>query len=112
MSFIRCMDLRIFNIHPTPNNLSFKDGSNESEIANQRKIIVGLTEDVRVIIIKLADRLDNMRSLWVHPEDKQKRKARETLDLLIKNKDVLNKLALELLDKETLYTDELNKLVY
>src|SRR5574344_218527 len=64
------------------NNLSFKDG-NEAEIANQRKILVGLTEDVRVIIIKLADRLDNMRTLWVHPEDKQKRKARETLDILV-----------------------------
>src|SRR5574344_1767524 len=65
------------------NNLSFKNGSNEAETANQRKILVGLTEDVRVIIIKLADRLDNMRTLWVHPEDKQKRKARETLDILV-----------------------------
>lgn len=65
------------------NSLSFKKDSNETEIANQRKILVGLTEDVRVIIIKLADRLDNMRTLWVHSEEKQKKKARETLDILI-----------------------------
>lgn len=100
------------------NNLSFKDGSNESEIANQRKIIVGLTEDVRVIIIKLADRLDNMRSLWVHPEDKQKRKARETLDLLIpiahrlgmnKIKSELEELCLRYL-KPDVYFDVVEKL--
>ena len=65
------------------NNISFKGGENEASIANQRKILVGLTEDVRVIIVKLADRLDNMRTLWVHPEEKQKKKARETLDILV-----------------------------
>ena len=65
------------------NNISFKGGENEASIANQRKILVGLTEDVRVIIVKLADRLDNMRTLWVHPEEKQKKKAIETLDILV-----------------------------
>ena len=65
------------------NNISFKGGENEASIANQRKILVGLTEDVRVIIVKLADRLDNMRTLWVHPEEKQKKKAMETLDILV-----------------------------
>ena len=55
---------------------------NELTINNQRKILVGLSEDVRVIIIKLADRLNNMQTLYVHSEAKQKRIARETLDIL------------------------------
>lgn len=63
------------------NKLSFS-GDNEQVIANHRKILVGLSEDVRVIIIKLADRLHNMRTLWAIPEERQKRKAKETLDIL------------------------------
>ena len=63
------------------NKLSFT-GDNEQVIANHRKILVGLSEDVRVIIIKLADRLHNMRTLWAIPEERQKRKAKETLDIL------------------------------
>lgn len=57
-------------------------GTTEALINNQRKIIVGLSEDVRVIIIKLADRLNNMQTLFVHSEKKQKATARETLDIL------------------------------
>ncbi|MDD3392778.1 MAG: bifunctional (p)ppGpp synthetase/guanosine-3',5'-bis(diphosphate) 3'-pyrophosphohydrolase [Bacilli bacterium] len=64
------------------NRLNF-EGDNEATIANHRKILVGLSEDVRVIIIKLADRLHNMRTLWVHSEKTQKEKAKETLDILI-----------------------------
>ena len=41
-----------------------------------------MSEDVRVIIIKLADRLNNMQTLFVHSEKKQKATARETLDIL------------------------------
>lgn len=63
------------------NRLNFS-GDKQSVIANHRKILVGLSEDVRVIFIKLADRLHNMRTLWVHPEHIQKEKAKETLDIL------------------------------
>ena len=63
------------------NRLHFQTSS-EQMAANQRKILVGLSEDVRVIIIKLADRLHNMRTLYVMPEEKQKKKARETLEIL------------------------------
>ncbi|MEG2322160.1 MAG: bifunctional (p)ppGpp synthetase/guanosine-3',5'-bis(diphosphate) 3'-pyrophosphohydrolase [Bacilli bacterium] len=64
------------------NRLNFS-GDNEAIIANQRKILVGLTEDVRVIILKLADRLHNMRTLWALSEKRQKENAKETLDIFI-----------------------------
>ena len=63
------------------NKLSFNDES-EAAIKNQQKILVGLTEDVRVIIIKLACRLHNMLTLFVLDEETQKRKAKETLEIL------------------------------
>ncbi len=55
---------------------------NEAVIANHRKILVGLCEDVRILILKLADRLHNMRTLWILSEKKQKENAKETLDIL------------------------------
>lgn len=55
---------------------------NESLIEYYKKIIVGMSEDVRVIIIKLADRLHNMRTLWALSEEKQKIIAKETLEIL------------------------------
>ena len=55
---------------------------NEALVEYYKKIIVGMSEDVRVIIIKLADRLHNMRTLWALPKDKQKQKAREVLEIL------------------------------
>lgn len=63
------------------NKINFNSVS-EQMAANQRKILVGLSNDVRVIVIKLADRLHNMRTLYVLPEEKQKRKAKETLEIL------------------------------
>jgi len=63
------------------NKLNFS-GDNEMVINNQRKILVGLSGDVRIIIIKLADRLNNMQTLFVHSERKQKSISKETLDIL------------------------------
>lgn len=62
------------------NKLNFS-GDTEALIANQRKILVGLTEDVRVIFLKLADRLHNMRTLWALSEKRQRANAKETLDI-------------------------------
>ena len=55
----------------------------DAEIATQRKILVGMTEDVRVIILKMADRLHNLRTLWALQPARQKYNAKETLDILV-----------------------------
>lgn len=55
---------------------------NDYLIEYYKKIIVGMSEDVRVIIIKLADRLHNMRTLYALPIDSQKKNAKETLEIL------------------------------
>ena len=48
---------------------------------NLRKMLLATSKDARVMILKLADRLDNMRTLNIFPIDKQKRIAQETLDI-------------------------------
>ena len=56
---------------------------NDQNMANTRKIITGLTTDVRIILIKLADRLHNMRTLQFKSEFKQKENAMETMDIFV-----------------------------
>jgi guanosine-3',5'-bis(diphosphate) 3'-pyrophosphohydrolase len=53
----------------------------EEQAENYRKMIVAMADDIRVILIKLADRLDNMRTLGYLGKQKQLQKAKETLEV-------------------------------
>lgn len=64
------------------NKLELPDDK-ESSALYFRKVLVGLAEDVRVLFIKLADRLHNMRTVWAVAPKKQKKKANETMTVLI-----------------------------
>ncbi len=64
------------------NKLELPD-NNESSVIYLRKILVGLAQDVRVMYIKLADRLHNMRTNWAINPSKQKQKAEETMSVLV-----------------------------
>ena len=98
-------------------NLEFND-LKEYQAENHRKIFIAMANDIRVIIVKLVDRLHNMRTLEHMPPDKQKRIAQETLEVyapiahrlgMFEVKNELEDLCFFYLDRERYY--EIAKMV-
>ncbi len=73
------LDDRLHSSHsPGPDHYNDEDSLYAESL---RKMLVSMAEDIRVVLIKLADRLHNMRTLEALPPDKRKRIAQETLDI-------------------------------
>ncbi len=100
--------------------LSYSSDKLEVQAENLRKMFLAMAKDIRVIIIKLADRLHNMRTLQFMRPEKQKEKARETMDIyapiaqrlgISKIKTELDDLALKYSQPEVFYdlVDQINR---